>query len=60
MRWILDLFLMTPARQALADRYRQYRQYNEASPFRRGVGLFLVGHGLVLSKTGIPALAADP
>ncbi|MCE9872354.1 UDP-forming cellulose synthase catalytic subunit [Hafnia alvei] len=40
MRWILDLFLMTPARQALADRYRQYRQYNEASPLVAALGCF--------------------
>ena len=40
MRWILDLFLMTPARQALADRYRQYRQYNEASPLGAALGCF--------------------
>lgn len=40
MRWILDLFLMTPARQALADRYRQYRQYNEASSLGAALGCF--------------------
>jgi len=40
MRWILDLFLMTPARQALADRYRQYRQYNEASRLGAALGCF--------------------
>lgn len=40
MRWILDLFLMTPARQALADRYRLYRQYNEASSLGAALGCF--------------------
>lgn len=54
MRWILDLFLMTPARQALADRYRQYRQYNEASPLGAALGCFWLSMAWLFLKLESP------
>ncbi|KKI47415.1 MAG: UDP-forming cellulose synthase catalytic subunit [Hafnia sp.] len=54
MRLILDLFLMTPARQALADRYRQYRQYNEASPLGAALGCFWLAMAWLFLKLESP------